>query len=72
VCPIGMAASNPIRSKEPGAIAVAIAAELLAVRDAYAADTMPLSDKSRRRAMRTVPATAPVAIVPLSRNGHHS
>ena len=33
VCPIGAASALPIRSKEPGAIAVAVAAELLALRE---------------------------------------
>lgn len=35
-CPIGVAAGLGIRSKEPGAIAVAVAAEMLAVRERHA------------------------------------
>ena len=33
-CPIGMRAGIAIHSKEPGAIAVAVAAEMVAARDA--------------------------------------
>ena len=36
VCPIGTHAGIAIRSKEPGSIAVAVAAELLAMREALA------------------------------------
>jgi xanthine dehydrogenase accessory factor len=38
-CPIGASAGITIRSKEPGAIAVAVAAELLRVRDDFCVDT---------------------------------
>jgi xanthine dehydrogenase accessory factor len=37
VCPIGVGSGNAIRSKEPGAIAIAVAAEIVAVRDACTA-----------------------------------
>ena len=37
VCPIGAQPGIAIRSKEPGAIAIAVAAELLALREALAA-----------------------------------
>jgi len=40
-CPIGR--SVPVRGKHPGAIAVAVAAELLAVRESYRAGTRPQS-----------------------------
>ncbi|MFO1398333.1 MAG: xanthine dehydrogenase accessory protein XdhC [Burkholderiales bacterium] len=43
-CPIGVGHGLAIRSKEPGAIAVAVAAEMLAVRERHAARTAPARD----------------------------
>jgi len=53
VCPIGAQPAIAIRSKEPGAIAVAVAAELLALREALAA---------RGDANLSAVAGAPVAV----------
>lgn len=52
-CPIGAREGLPIRSKEPGAIAVAVAAEILVVREA--------------RARGAADATAPFTRVPVRR-----
>ena len=52
VCPIGRSAGVAIRSKEPGAIAVAVAAEMLALREKT--DIVPvatLNPTARRRAI---------------------
>jgi xanthine dehydrogenase accessory factor len=40
-CPIGVSGGLAIRSKEPGAIAVAVAAEMLAVRERHGAQFAP-------------------------------
>ena len=47
VCPIGLRAGG-IRSKEPGAIAVAVAAELLQMREAVTAHSLPGVQSKRR------------------------
>ncbi|MFO1414509.1 MAG: xanthine dehydrogenase accessory protein XdhC [Burkholderiales bacterium] len=43
-CPIGVSGGLAIRSKEPGAIAVAVAAEMLALRERHAAQASPARD----------------------------
>jgi len=48
-CPIGMRSGIAIRSKEPGAIAIAVAAEIVAARDAAAAKTQAGSGPALRR-----------------------
>jgi xanthine dehydrogenase accessory factor len=47
VCPIGMSGGIAIRSKEPGAIAIAVAAEIVAARDASRQSSQD-SDATRR------------------------
>ncbi len=54
-CPIGRAGGLAIRSKEPGAIAVAVAAEMLAVRERHAAQAAPVGGVVAFRRGRTAP-----------------
>ncbi len=49
VCPIGMRSGIAIRSKEPGAIAIAVAAEIVAARDAAAQTAVRLDVSARLR-----------------------
>jgi xanthine dehydrogenase accessory factor len=49
VCPIGMRSGIAIRSKEPGAIAIAVAAEIVAAREAAAGTDANLHLDSNRR-----------------------
>jgi xanthine dehydrogenase accessory factor len=74
VCPIGASGGNAIRSKEPGAIAVAVAAELLAARDAAAAGTPPPFRDARAMPHNTrgMPVQSPWAIAPPPRNGNRT
>jgi xanthine dehydrogenase accessory factor len=66
VCPIGASGGNAIRSKEPGAIAVAVAAELLCAREAAAAGAAP-PIRSDRRMPHNTRATSLTIVAP-SRN----
>ena len=56
VCPIGVLPGAAIRSKEPGAIAVTVAAEILALREAMATHRVPQVAAAYHTALRVVGA----------------